>query len=119
MRETLQHIEDTLSTGDEFQPEMSHRNFTDALTDYGEFYFLPKILREISRIAPEVDVICLAAPGATLTLEMKSGAVDLVWDWKSIDDSDYESEVIFEDKSVLSTPGSPRDSKRSNARAVS
>lgn len=99
IRDAIQRIESTLDTGAEFRPEASHRKFTVALTDYGELYFLPHLIERLSKLAPDVEVICLPTPGAILNLEMKSGAVDLVWDWKKIDDTDFVSDKIFDDKS--------------------
>ena len=49
--------------------------------------------------APGVDVVCLPHPGAALMPEMKSGAVDVVWDWLRIDDPDYACEQVFADRS--------------------
>ncbi|MCF7981682.1 MAG: LysR family transcriptional regulator [Pseudomonadales bacterium] len=99
IRDAIQRIESTLDTGSEFRPETSHRKFTVALTDYGELYFLPHLMEELGKLAPDVEIVCLPTPGAMLNLEMKSGSVDLVWDWKKIDDIDFVSDKIFEDKS--------------------
>jgi len=103
VRRALRSIEDTLDSGDGFKPETTHRKFTVALTDYGEFYFLPHIMQRMREIAPGIDVVCLPHPGATLGSEMRTGAVDLVWDWKKIDDSEYFAEKIFEDRSYCIT----------------
>lgn len=99
IRQALTFIEETFTDEEEFRPETSHRTFTISMTDYGEYYFLPDILRRVADEAPGVEVICLPNPGATITLEMKSGAVDLVWDWIRIEDTNYQSNLIFEDSS--------------------
>ena len=97
IRESLQLVDSTLGTDYEFRPESLHRRFTVALTDYGELHFLPHLIRELNVTAPGVEVVCLPSPGATLTPEMKSGTVDVVWDWVRIDDPHYQVELIFED----------------------
>lgn len=97
IRSALLSIEKTMSSGDQFQAATSQRVLNIALTDFGEFYFLPKIVSRLSKEAPGLEVVCLPSSGATLGLEMKSGAVDLVWDWVPISDPDYVVEPIFED----------------------
>ena len=99
IRESLNLVDGTLESHLEFQPESLHRQFTVALTDYGELHFLPYLIRELNDSAPGVEVICLPEPGATLTPEMRSGTVDVVWDWVRIDDPHYHVELVFEDRS--------------------
>ena len=99
IRDSLKLVDGTLENNFEFQPESLHRQFTVALTDYGELHFLPYLISELNVSAPGVDVICLPEPGATLRPEMRSGTVDLVWDWVRIDDPQYHVELIFEDRS--------------------
>jgi DNA-binding transcriptional LysR family regulator len=109
IREALQLIEGTFQADDGFRPEASQRRFNVALTDLGELYFLPHIMHELATRAPGVDLVCLPDPGATLKQELRSGMVDLVWDWARIDDPDYYTELIFEDQSFcVARRGHPR-----------
>lgn len=93
----LKEIQSTVKVADRFRPDTSQRVINVALTDYGEFLFLPQIVRRLASEAPGIEVVCLPTPGATLGLEMKSGAVDLVWDWVPLDDPDYSVERVFGD----------------------
>lgn len=95
---SLKSIDNTLIVKDLFQPSTSQRIFTLSLTDYGEFFFLPKIIRRLEKEAPGIEIACLPDFGSSLTLEMKSGSVDIVWDWLPVNDPDYFIEQIFEDK---------------------
>ncbi|MEX2124494.1 MAG: LysR family transcriptional regulator [Woeseia sp.] len=97
IQEALRQLDKALSIDAEFRPETSNRTFTVALTDYGEFYFLPRMLRQLADEAPGVEIICLPHPGATMAVELKAGSVDLVWDWVRIDDPEYHIEVVFDD----------------------
>lgn len=99
IRESLKLVDGTLGNNLEFRPESLHRRFTVALTDYGELHFLPYLISELNASSPDVEVICLPEFGATLRPEMRSGTVDLVWDWVRIDDPQYHVELIFEDRS--------------------
>lgn len=93
----LGEIQQTMQVTDRFCAATSHRIWNIALTDYGEFFFLPRIIKRLAKEAQGVEVVCLPSPGASLGLEMKSGAVDLVWDWVPLDDADYVVEPVFSD----------------------
>ena len=97
VQEALRQLERALTDEDCFRPETSNRTFTVALTDYGEFYFLPRLVRKLAEQAPGVEVICLPNPGASLAVELRAGSVDLAWDWVRIDDQEYFAEALFED----------------------
>lgn len=97
IEDALRYLEKTLAIEERFRPEISSRTFTVALTDYGEFYFLPRLVRKLAEQAPGIEVICLPNPGATLAVELRAGTVDLAWDWVRIDDQDYHNEALFED----------------------
>ena len=60
-----------------FDPRASTRNFTLAMTDIGEIYFLPPLMEALRRAAPQVSVSTLRNTGATLKDEMEAGRVDL------------------------------------------
>ncbi|QIB64142.1 LysR substrate-binding domain-containing protein [Kineobactrum salinum] len=105
----LEDIAQTLVTDEAFRPDTSQRVMNVALTDYGELYFLPRIVRRLAREAPGMEVSCLPNPGATLGLDMRSGAVDLVWDWVTIDDPDFVVEPVFCDAGYcLARKGHPK-----------
>ena len=109
IRESLKLVDGTLESDFEFRPESLHRQFTVALTDYGELHFLPYLISELNVTAPGVEVVCLPEPGATLTPEMRSGTVDLVWDWLRIDDPRFHVELAFEDRSYcVARTGHPK-----------
>ena len=97
IQKALLHFGKTLSTEERFRPETSNRTFSVALTDYGEFFFLPTMLSRLSEIAQGVEIVCLPHPGATLSMELKAGTVDLVWDWVRIDDPEFHVEPVFDD----------------------
>lgn len=73
----LSAIESTLSQHASFDPASSTRRFTVALTDVGEMYFLPKLLRAVAREAPGVSISTVWNTTINLREEMESGRVDL------------------------------------------
>jgi DNA-binding transcriptional LysR family regulator len=60
-----------------FDPETSTRNFTIAMTDVGEMYFLPVLIGALSRYAPNVTLQIVSATSSSLKEEMSTGRIDL------------------------------------------
>jgi DNA-binding transcriptional LysR family regulator len=60
-----------------FEPATSRRAFRIAMTDIGEIYFLPKLLRQFQRSAPDVSVTTVRNTAVNLKEEMEAGSVDL------------------------------------------
>ncbi|MDY7073962.1 HTH-type transcriptional regulator YidZ [Pseudomonas hunanensis] len=62
IRAALQQIEQTLGTGDGFEPQRSHRQLRIALTDFVEQLCMPPLLARLQLLAPNlrIDVVHLA-----------------------------------------------------------
>jgi DNA-binding transcriptional LysR family regulator len=60
-----------------FDPNTSHRNFTIAMTDVGEMYFLPVLVDAFSRNAPHVTLNIVSVTSPSLKEDMTSGQIDL------------------------------------------
>jgi DNA-binding transcriptional LysR family regulator len=60
-----------------FDPKTSTRNFTIAMTDVGEMYFLPVLIGALSRYAPNVTLQIVSVTSSSLKEEMSSGRIDL------------------------------------------
>jgi DNA-binding transcriptional LysR family regulator len=73
----LSMIHSALNQRTSFDPATSQRAFKIAMTDIGEIYFLPRLLREFSRTAPRVSLSTLRNTAANLGDEMEAGSVDL------------------------------------------
>jgi DNA-binding transcriptional LysR family regulator len=73
----LRTIQDTLSRKVDFRPAGSVRWFTIAMTDIGEIYFLPRLIRMLSATAPGVTISTVRNTGANLSDEIEAGRVDL------------------------------------------
>jgi DNA-binding transcriptional LysR family regulator len=75
--ETLQSLSEALSQTPSFDPLTSERNFRVVMTDIGEIYFLPDLLRTLARRAPHVRITTVRNTAVQLRDEMESGAIDL------------------------------------------
>lgn len=73
----LSAIESTLSQHSSFDPLTSSRNFTIAMTDIGEIYFLPLLMSALRRQAPGISISTVRNTTVNLRDEMESGRVDL------------------------------------------
>ncbi|KJK25976.1 LysR family transcriptional regulator [Burkholderiaceae bacterium 16] len=70
-------IHNTLNAQSAFEPASSTRNFTIAMTDIGEIYFLPDLMKRLSKVAPGVTISTVRNHTVNLHEEMESGRVDL------------------------------------------
>ncbi|MFD1561073.1 LysR family transcriptional regulator [Paraburkholderia silviterrae] len=70
-------IHDTLNAKTTFNPASSTRTFTLAMTDIGEIYFLPALMKRLGQVAPNVLISTAHDASETLQDEMEAGRVDL------------------------------------------
>lgn len=83
IREALEKIDQALRGGDHFIPELTQRKFRIAASDYVEFAIMPKLIEQISRLAPGVvlQMQPLPAPNTGQIQSMlESGEIDLAID---------------------------------------
>ncbi|MDM0054153.1 LysR family transcriptional regulator [Variovorax fucosicus] len=60
-----------------FDPASSKRSFSIGMTDIGEIYFLPQLMRRMHEIAPEVSISTVRNTAVNLKDAMEAGHVDL------------------------------------------
>ena len=70
-------IHSALNERSTFDPSSSSRSFTVGMTDIGEIYFLPTLLRLLREKAPAVSFSTVRSTSANLKDEMEAGKVDL------------------------------------------
>lgn len=73
----LATIEATFNASKAFDPLTSGRTFNLGLTDIGEGYILPKLLRQVATIAPHVRFSTMRTAPETLRESMEKGIVDV------------------------------------------
>ena len=73
----LSTLQSALNRRDSFDPVSSKRTFNLAVTDIGEIYFLPTLLENISRLAPNIKINTLRHNSGNLNDDMASGNVDI------------------------------------------
>jgi DNA-binding transcriptional LysR family regulator len=76
-RPLVAKLHDELLADDRFDPAVSTRPFTFALSDVGEMVFLPKLLERLRSHAPNASIRSLSVPPDELADGLESGDVDL------------------------------------------
>jgi DNA-binding transcriptional LysR family regulator len=73
----LDVLQQALNVRGAFDPSSSNRNFTIALTDVGEMYFLPVLVDALAKAAPAVTLQVVSVAQSTLKEDMSTGKIDL------------------------------------------
>lgn len=70
-------IHGALNQRQSFDPAASDRAFQVGMTDIGEIYFLPELMRHLTDVAPQVRLSTVRNTAVNLKDEMEAGHVDL------------------------------------------
>ncbi|MBR7801735.1 LysR family transcriptional regulator [Undibacterium sp. FT137W] len=73
----LVSITKALNQHDTFDSARSQRNFTIAMTDVGEMYFMPILIEQCRLLAPQIHLATVRANSIDLMAEMETGRIDL------------------------------------------
>jgi DNA-binding transcriptional LysR family regulator len=73
----LDGLQQALNVRAAFDPVLSTRSFTLAMTDVGEMYFLPVLVDALTRSAPGVTLQVVSVTQASLKEDMATGRIDL------------------------------------------
>jgi DNA-binding transcriptional LysR family regulator len=73
----LDVLQQALNVRGAFDPSSSTRNFTIALTDVGEMYFLPVLVDALAQASPGVTLQVVSVAQSTLKEDMSTGKIDL------------------------------------------
>ena len=76
-RDLLAEAEKRLRVDPTFDPSVTLQTITVALSDVGEMVFLPRLLRQIARLAPAAPLRAVSMRPSALREAMASGEVDL------------------------------------------
>jgi DNA-binding transcriptional LysR family regulator len=76
-RPHLQHLQEDLLRGEQFDPAISTRAITLAVSDIAEMAFFPSILEHFRSHAPKCPVSTVSVPDAQLAQGLESGEIDV------------------------------------------
>lgn len=77
----LSSIQETLNQTTRFDPQTSQRKFIVGMSDIGEIYFLPTLMKLFAQIAPGISLSTIRTTGASLADDMEAGRVDMSVGW--------------------------------------
>lgn len=80
-----------------FQFESSHRSFVFAVEDYGENVILPRFLKWLNDVAPNIKIVIRPEPGLQLRDELRQGKVDLALSYFVPGMDDFRSHCVMTD----------------------
>lgn len=73
----LASITRALNQHEVFEAATSKRHFTIAMTDVGELYFMPRLIEQCRRLAPQIRLSTVRASSIDIKAGMETGRVDL------------------------------------------
>ena len=76
-REILSRVEQKLGAAPDFDPSRIDRPFVFALSESGEYYFLPKIVESLQKLAPHAPIRSVFMPSSQVEVSLAGGEVDL------------------------------------------
>jgi len=77
IRHALESLDHAISEEYKFDPEQSRRNFVLRLTEIGELFIVPRLMRLLGDQAPNVSITIVRHSLDSLKSEMESGEIDL------------------------------------------
>ncbi len=96
----LANLGDALANTPQFDAATSRRQFAVAMTDIGEFHFLPRLMEALSAEAPGVSIATVRNTAVNLRFEMETGKVDLALGYLPDLASDFHRRALFAQRYV-------------------
>lgn len=96
----LDGLQQALNVRAAFDPASSARNFTIAMTDVGEMYFLPVLIDALAKAAPGVTLQVVSVTQASLKEDMATGRIDLAMGLLPQLQAGYFQQALFRQKYI-------------------
>lgn len=97
-REVLDKVGTDIVSTPTFDPNSTRQTFSIALSDVGEVVFLPAILKDLRRLAPNALVRSISLPAAEVAAGLENGSIDLaVGYYPDLKKSNFFQQVLFSD----------------------
>lgn len=109
-QEALALIDNAVLNATAFDPQTAHREFVVTLSDIGEAVFLPKLMAQLSRLAPHCNLRSRALTAVELPQAIESGQVEMaIGFFPDLERPGFFMQKLFEHRFVcLVRKGHPR-----------
>jgi DNA-binding transcriptional LysR family regulator len=96
-----------------FDPATSQRSFTIGMTDIGEIYFLPLLMKRLQKTAPSVSISTVRNTAINLKDAMEGGHIDLAIGWlPQLKTGVFQQRLFMQQYVCLFRKGHALDKKR-------
>lgn len=95
IRQALNVLEQGLRDDGAFDFANSTREFVVAVEDYGETVIVPRFVKWLAGVAPQISIRIRPEASAQLKAELREGSVDLALDYFALTDPSYRSKAVL------------------------
>lgn len=97
-RQVLERVGTDIVSTRSFEPGSNRQTISIALSDVGEVVFLPALLRDLRRLAPNALVRSVSLPAADVAAGLESGSIDLaIGYFPDLKKSNFFQQALFTD----------------------
>lgn len=100
LQRLMEHIDQTVDVGAQFDPAASHRRFTLCVTEQMVELLMPQVARRVAREAPNVRLEILSAASGAADM-LANGEVDLLLVTEPAISRDFYAETLYEDSYAI------------------
>ena len=101
IRQALDLIRNSISESESFNPKTANATFRISIGDTSEYRLLPQLIKNISNLAPGVDVESYLTPRIETPKELAAGNIDFAIDPPIHSDPNLRNKKIYQDDYVL------------------
>ena len=101
IRQALDLIRNSISESESFNPKTANATFRISIGDTSEYRLLPQLIKNISYLAPGVDVESYLTPRTETPKELSAGNIDFAIDPPIHSDPNLRNKKIYQDDYVL------------------
>jgi len=101
IRQALDLIRNSISESESFNPKTANATFRISIGDTSEYRLLPQLIKNISNLAPGVDVESYLTPRLETPKELAAGNIDFAIDPPIHSDPNLRNKKIYQDNYVL------------------
>ena len=101
IRQALDLIRNSISESESFNPKTANATFRISIGDTSEYRLLPQLIKNISNLAPGVDIESYLTPRTETPKELAAGNIDFAIDPPIHSDPNLRNKKIYQDDYVL------------------